>query len=115
MDTEPASALAHHVDGGINYLTILRADREAVDEFVALLETLITDGLRTAPESAILMVIDVGKSGLPPIRYAYERGLDLSRRIETSPPICLAIVVRDRLMISLIGNIINDVVGEPPF
>lgn len=112
MQTLFSLSLLHRVEDEILYATFLRADRQAVDEFIALFETRIVDGLRTAPDAPILMLVDASKSGLPPIRYAYERGLALSGQIETTPPLYMAFVVRDRPMISVIGNLIK-VVSAP--
>ena len=112
MQTALSPTLVHRIEDEIHHVTVLQADRPAVDEFIVLIESLIMDGLRTAPEAPILMLVDVSKSGLPSIRYAYERGLEAGARMETAPPLYLAFIVRDRLMTSMINNLVK-VVSAP--
>lgn len=58
------------LENGIHHLIFYKASRQAVDEFAAY-GMMVLDK-RASDEEKVMFLIDISRSGLPPVRYSVE-------------------------------------------
>lgn len=65
-----AECSGEQLENGIHHLVFHKASRQAVDEF-ANYGMMVLDK-RASDEEKVMFLIDISKSGLPPVRYSIE-------------------------------------------
>jgi hypothetical protein len=82
--TQPAVHLCTHhlVDGDIHLFEFGAATRETVDALIAQLDEAVD---KAQPGATFYYIVDMRESGIPPLQYFYQAGLNWVRRRDTLP------------------------------
>ncbi|MGJ3240765.1 MAG: hypothetical protein ACFE0Q_18795 [Anaerolineae bacterium] len=102
------SALQHvtyqHMPQDVHLITFQHATREAVDEYIQLMDR-IYDGLTET--DMVRLIIDYRQSGIPPMRHLAQQGVKWANSLSIHPTARMAILHQPDLGISLLGLLVR--------
>jgi hypothetical protein len=94
----------------VHELVLLRGTRQAVDEFFAHLDRIREETSTTPADYRVRMIIDITRSGLPPLGYFFSAEREWRRASPHRRSTRNAIIYREGYLLRAVGTLLNVVI-----